>query len=182
MFIRTSLPVIKRPKRSFRPDFIAESVADIDFELLKSRGIKACFIDLDGTVVARGTFDVDKKIAKQLKASGLPIYIATNRPRGRKLNNLEKDLSASGVVHPTKLFAKPTKIYYKHGLKTHNLKPYQVVMIGDRYIQDMFGANRAGLYTLLVFKLGAPIGRFDTVLSLLEARATKLFTGNYTQV
>ena len=182
MFIRTSLPIIKRPKRSFRPDFIAPSVADIDFKVLESRGIKACFIDLDGTVVARGTFEVDKKIAKQLKASGLPIYIATNRPRGRKLNNLEIDLSANGVVHPTKIFAKPTKRYYKHGLTAHGLKPYEVVMIGDRYIQDMFGANRAGLYTLLVFKLGKPIGKFDALLSKLELKATKLFTRRYTEV
>ncbi len=77
-------------KYRWSKDYIADSVAEIDFKLLQSRGIKACFIDLDGTVVARDTFEVDRKIIKQLNNSQLPIYIATNRPS--RFGTLQKAL------------------------------------------------------------------------------------------
>lgn len=182
MFIRSNLPAIKRPITSFRPDFIAASVDEIDFKFLRAKGIKACFIDLDGTTVSRGTFDVDQKVIDRLKDSQLPVFIATNRPKSRELKNLAVDLSALGVVHPVGVYAKPTKRYYKRALAAHDLKPHQVVMIGDRYFQDVFGSNRAGLYSLVVYKVGKIGSRSDYVVSKIEARLTRIFTGKYTEV
>lgn len=179
MFIRSNLPAVKHPTSSIRPDFIAASVDAIDFDLLRAKGIEACFIDLDGTTVSRGTFDVDKKVIYSLKQSRLPIFIATNRPKSRELKNLMVDLSALGVVHPVGVYAKPTKRYYKRALAAHNLKPHQVVMIGDRYFQDVFGSNRAGLYSLVVFKVGKIGSRSDYIVSKIEAWLTRLFTGKY---
>ena len=182
MLIRTNFPARKRPSLSVRPDFIATSVAGIDFGFLRSKGIKACFIDLDGTVVSRGTHDVEASIQKALKDSGLSVYIATNRPKSRTLKSLKEDLSASGVIHPSGLFPKPSKHYYQTALRAHNFKAYEVIMIGDRYIQDIFGANRAGLYSMVVHKNGGSAGRFDTVLSKTEAHLTKRFTGRYREL
>ncbi|MDL2341945.1 MAG: HAD-IA family hydrolase [Patescibacteria group bacterium] len=181
MLARLDLPAIKQPKFSLSPDFIATSVAAINFSLLKSHGIKACFIDLDGTVVSRATHEVQPAIVTALKQAGLPIFIATNRPRSRGLKNLKQDLSAAGVIHPTKIFAKPAKRYYTSALAAHNFKAHEVIMIGDRYIQDIFGANRAGLYSLVVHKNGASHGQIDRLLSKVEAKLTQLFTGRYRQ-
>lgn len=182
MFIRSNLPAVKHSTTSFRPDFIAASVDEIDFKLLRAKGIQACFIDLDGTTVSRGTFDVDKKVIERLKGSRLPIFIATNRPKSRELKNLIVDLSAQGVVHPVGVYAKPTKRYYKRALAAQNLKPHQVVMIGDRYFQDIFGANRAGLYSLVVYKVGKIGTRSDYVVSKIEAWLTRFFTGKYIEL
>ncbi len=172
MRIRGNIPSVKQPTSWPRPDFIATSVADIDFAFLASRGIKACFIDLDGTVVARGEFIVDPLEIQALKSAGLPIFIATNRPKSRALKNLKADLTASGIIHPHGLRPKPSKSYYRKALAERKLEPHQVVMIGDRYIQDIWGANRAGLYSLVVYKTGGAIGRWDRLLSRLEAAAT----------
>lgn len=166
----------------FQPDIIAKSITDIDFKYLKKRGITSCFIDLDGTVVSRGTFEVDKRIGKVLSNSGLNIHVATNRPKGRSLQNLKEDLYAVSVIHPHGLFGKPSKRYYTNALKELKLKPSEVVMIGDRFIQDMLGANRAGICSLLVYKLGATKGRMDQSISWLEKSFTKFISTRYKEV
>lgn len=176
--MKVSLEVSKQKSAhaSLRPDFISTSVADVDFKYLKSIGITACFIDLDGTVVSRGTFEVDQKIQDVLKNSGLAIHIATNRPKSRSLKSLKEQLHATSVIHPKGVYGKPTKKYYLAALKELGLKKSEVVMIGDRFIQDIYGANRAGIYSLAVFKLGAHKGRVDKTISGAERRLTdKLF-------
>lgn len=180
MLVRPSVLAGKSHKLSFYPDFISPSIPKINFERLKSFGIKACLIDLDGTVVSRGTFEVDAGIRKALKNADIPIHIATNRPKSRSLRTLKEDLHAEGVIHPRGLLGKPTKTYYKNAVETLKLKPNQVVMIGDRYLQDVFGANRAGLYTLVVYKLGDSKGRADALLSKWERKFTTSIAPRYT--
>lgn len=179
MLERSNLPKFKQANWRFQPDFIAESVGDIDFTYLASRGVKACFIDLDGTVVAKATYDVDPAVSSALQAAKIPIYIATNRPKSRELKNLKADLAATGIIHPRGLHPKPSKSYYRTALAEHNFKPHEVIMIGDRYLQDIWGGNRAGLLTLVVHKTGSSIGRFDRSLSKLEALATARLSGRY---
>ena len=183
MLVRKALTSKKDAHTGFRPDYIALSVGDIDFGYLQQSGIKACFIDLDGTVVSKGEFEVADTVKNLLQAIKLPIYIATNRPKSRALKDLKLDLAASGVIHPHGLLhPKPSKSYYRNALKEHNLLPHEVVMIGDRYLQDIFGANRAGLYSLVVHKTGKSIGWFDRLLSKTEAKATARYSTDYEQV
>lgn len=153
---------------SLKPDFIAHSIADIDFAYLRQLGITTCFIDLDGTVVDRGSYDVDPSLKANLKQSRMDIKIATNRPRSRSLKKLKEDLSASGVIHPHGLYGKPSKRYISYALKECGLQKEEVVMIGDRFIQDILGANRSGIYSLAVYKLGRSVGPLDRFITYLE--------------
>lgn len=154
----------------FWPDYLASSVSKIDFSILEKRGIKAILIDLDDTVVARAAFDVPNDVTRLLRKQRLPIYIATNRPRSRDLKNLKESLNASGIIHPRGIYGKPSKHYYREALKTVNLPPHQVAMIGDRLLQDTFGARRAGLVTVAVTKFGKPRHLFDRLISNFELR------------
>ena len=182
MMMNANISEHKSAKSSLRPDFIAKSVADIDFAYLKRLGIRACFIDLDGTVVSRGTYEVDARISQALKDSGLSIHIATNRPKSRSLKTLKEQLHASSVIHPKGIAGKPAKKYYLSALKDLDLKNYEVVMIGDRYLQDVYGANKAGIYSLLVYKLGAYKGRTDKLISGIERKLTAAYLLNYKKV
>lgn len=172
-------PVQNSGRKFFKPDYIADSVGDIDFPLLQKRGVKAVLIDLDGTVVSRGTFDVEKKLTDYLKKQTVKIYIATNRPKSRDLKNLKESLHASGVVHPTGIFMKPLPKYFRQAVTDHQLKVSEVAMIGDRYIQDILGANRAGLTTVLVRKLGKSKGFIDSQISNLEKSYTNKLASQY---
>lgn len=166
-------------RHPFHPDFIVDHVSDIDFGRLQARGIKAVLIDLDGTVVSRGTFEVDAKITEHLRNQTVKIYIATNRPKSRDLKNLRESLHASGVIHPIGIHAKPFPKYYAQAAIDHGLNPSEVAMIGDRYIQDILGANRAKLTTVLVRKLGRSHGIFDQQLSNLEKYYTNHLAAKY---
>lgn len=165
--------------RLLHPDYIAKSVCDIDFSILKAKGIKVILIDLDGTVVSRGTFNVDKKITAHLKKQTIDIYIATNRPKNRSLKDLKVSLHAKGVIHPSGIFMKPLPLYYRQAAVSHKFKTAEVAMIGDRYLQDIFGANLAGYTTILVRKLGQPQGFLDTMLSHLEHNRTNKLMSKY---
>lgn len=182
MLARESVIAGKRHGLSFYPDFISTSITDVDFNYLKKLGIKACLIDLDGTVVSRGEFKVDKKISRALKESGVPVHIATNRKKSRSLKTLKEDLHAVSVIHPKGIFGKPFKRYYEDSCEGLGLQPEQIVMIGDRFIQDIFGANRAGLYTLRVHKLGADKGKLDEYLSKIEQKFTLAIAPHYVEL
>lgn len=126
------------------------------------------FIDLDGTVVARGTYEVNPKISEVLSSQPLPVYIATNRPKSRDLKNLKEVLNAQGVIHPRGMAGKPFPRYFKTACATHGLMPHETVMVGDRFLQDIIGANAAGLATVVVKKLDKPTNWIDTALSRFE--------------
>lgn len=181
MIQKRRLAAIKKSRFSVYPDFIADTVSKIDFQRLQSLGIKAVFIDLDGTVVARSTFKVSPLIREALADSGMKIYIATNRPKSRGLKNLIKDLGAEGAVHPHFIFGKPTRRYFSNGMRDKDLKPHEAIMIGDRYVQDILGANRAGMHSLLVYKLDKPVGKADEIISGIEKKFTLSITKLYEQ-
>lgn len=172
----------RRKRTLVRPDFIATGITDIDFSYLRSKGIKAIFIDLDGTVVARGQYEVNPAITKTLRSQPLPVYIATNRPKSRDLKNLKESLHAQGVIHPRGFAGKPFPAYFKQACRLHGYQPNEVLMIGDRYIQDIIGANGAGLFTAVVFKLDTPTNFFDTLLSATERKLSHYFARTYRPV
>lgn len=157
-------------KRPFWPDYLVSSVDTINFMFLKKQGIKAIMIDLDGTVVHIGKFNVSKEVTDSLRNQPIKIYIATNRPEDRSLQSLEEDLHASGVIHPSGLIGKPFAHYYKKSLKILGLRASQVVMIGDRFLQDIYGANKAGLTTISVNKIGKSTNQIDKLLSYIERK------------
>ncbi|MDQ3065146.1 MAG: HAD-IA family hydrolase [bacterium] len=181
MIVKNKNQYQKSPSFSFMPDFIVENVAAIDFELLKTYGIKNCFVDLDDTVVDKNKFDVSQSVICAIKSSDMNVYIATNRPISKDLKNLEKDLRAQGVVHPIGFYGKPFKKYFNGALDQFGLKGHETIMIGDRYIQDIFGANHSGLHTMIVHKLGKSNGIIDMLISKLEKLATKNYSRRYSR-
>lgn len=178
MFVRRDPDI--QARNPFLPNFIADSVANIDFKWLHAQGIRACLIDLDGTVVPRATFEVGNDIKKVLRNAPIKLYIATNRPKSRDLKNLREDLRADGVIHPKGMFGKPFKRYFETACRELHLDRSEVAMIGDRFLQDIYGANRAGISTILISdKIGAPQGWIDKQLSDTERKLAQRIAKNY---
>ena len=182
MQIRTSLDPARPSKRTFLPDFIAPSVAEIDFPFLYRLGIRGCFIDLDGTIVERRQHEISDELSQILADQPLIVALATNRPKGRSLEDLKERTHAHHVVHPVSVRGKPFKAYYRAALGQVGLEPAQAVMIGDRYLQDMVGANRAGLYTVMVHKFGRAEALDDKLQSRVDAFFLRRFAGRYEEI
>lgn len=166
----------------FLPDFIAVSVSDIDFAYLKKQGIEVCFFDLDHTILDRGTTMVEKKVAARLKKIGIKLYIATNRRYSDSLVDIAKQIGASGIMYSSKngLF-KPRLNYYKKLIELSGTEPKKIIMVGDRLIQDVFGANRAKIGTILVNKLGS-VSMIDRIIILPDLLIPALFNKDYHDV
>ncbi|MDQ3093735.1 MAG: HAD-IA family hydrolase [bacterium] len=179
MIVRPSLSRNKIPAFSIKPDFYADSAGDIDFKYLKKLGIKTCLIDLDGTVVERDMFDVHPSVIKHLRSTDVKVFIATNRPKSRHLKNLKNDLSAAGVIHPVGFHAKPTKKYFYNAMEITGSKPTEVLMIGDRLLQDILGSNRVGIHSLMVKKLGPDHNFKERIVSKIQNYLTKNISKSY---
>lgn len=154
------------------PDYTADSIKDIDFQLLAKQGIKYVALDVDNTLVPNFGITLDKgdrailrKNLKLFKQS----WIATNR----FILNLEPLADSIGVslFQATLLTRKPQRRYYTQLLKKMNASPKEVVMIGDSLWADIWGANRVGLKTVLV----KPAGHDFILTSLIQLRAVERY-------
>jgi HAD superfamily phosphatase (TIGR01668 family) len=140
-------------KGNHQPDYVASSVDDIDYDLLASKGIVCVAFDIDGTLTRNGSEKIELKlaasIAKKLDKAGIKKrYIASNSHRS--LNKIAKSLGAFEIHQPSGLKGKPSKAYYDELIEKSNCKPEQIAMIGDRLLQDIWGAKKSGLNTVLV--------------------------------
>ena len=169
----------KKRKPKFLPDYLSNEINDIDFMYLKSKGIENCFFDLDHTIVHQGSLEVTDDIVQILKKSKMNIYIATNRVSVEKLVPISKQINAKGIMHAQKgLIAKPRKIYFQKAVEMTGTTLDKTVMVGDRLLQDTWGANRTGLATVLVGKLG-PVKGVDKFISLPEKIISHIFNKLY---
>lgn len=140
----------------FVPDYMATSLLDVDFELLKSKGVQYIAFDADSTLVpSRGKL-IDTKTEEFLKKYR-PMFtdwcIASNRITNDLLP-LAKSIDAQ-VIQATLRTRKPQKRFFNWVLNFFNpSKPEQIAMIGDKLIADMFGGKRAGMTTVWVEKIG----------------------------
>lgn len=169
-------------KQNWLPDYYVKSVHDIDFDYLHRKGIKAVMFDLDHTILVHGSINVGPGIIKILKDSGVDIYIATNRRESHDLDDIKSSISAKGIMFARGVGAsKPSKRYYELAMKMTKLEQSEVAMVGDRLVQDVWGANRAGLTTIMVAKFGY-IRWYDQILTVVDRMLPIIFKSHYKKI
>ncbi len=132
------------------PDYYAATILDIDLAALKSAGITCLVFDLDNTLVYRRSSQIHNDyhdFLLSVRRAGFTILIATNtrRPISAITEQLDvSSVSARGVS------MKPFASFYRRVLQTAEEPTQHIAMVGDRIINDIFGANRAGMTTILV--------------------------------
>ena len=156
--ILITVRVLQRDKSTprFVPDFMAESVLDIDFELLKKRGVKYIAFDADSTLVPFRGRVLSKKSEKFLKIKR-PLFkswcIASNRVID-DLKPLAQKIDAH-LIQASLFNRKPQKRFFQRVIDYFKPKdPSEIAMIGDKLIADMYGAKRMGLTTVWVERIG----------------------------
>jgi len=132
-----------------RPAETVETVFDIDFERLRFLGKQALVFDFDNTLAKRGCRampTLSNELLGGLAATGFHVGILTNRRPRRTI---------AGVSFPIIYHAgKPWRTGYLAILEMLASSPEQGVMIGDRYLTDILGANRLGIHSVRVRSLG----------------------------
>ncbi len=141
------------------PNYRATNILDIDFAELAKAGITKVAIDIDGTLLPGGSLgeivgEYTEYISQARKDGHIDrLVVATNRfsVLARKIGF---SLNADAVVTGSITTRKPSHRYYKYLLSELGGEAKNTLMVGDKLWQDIFGSNRAGMYSLLVDDYG----------------------------
>ena len=136
-----------------KPDYNLKSIYDIDFEELKSRGVKVLFFDLDSTIMKSKSGFYTEKTLEWLDKFQRDFIVAVLS------NNFNKDyiekvqgISTFDVVGAAN---KPNPQVLLEFLQNVRIEPSLAVMIGDRPLTDILAGKRAGCLTILVDSISA---------------------------
>lgn len=134
--------------RRLYPDARCERIGLIDLKELESRGIKGLLVDIDNTLVP---YDEKRPTASALafladaKQVGMTVALVSNNSRSR----VEKFAAGLDVIWLHKA-RKPMRYGFLRLAKQMGLSCSEIAVIGDQLFTDIYGANRCGMYSILV--------------------------------
>lgn len=136
----------------FRAHEVVGSVHEIDFVRLLAAGKSALLFDLDETLCRRATTHLAKELVQflaGLQSKGFKLGVLTNRRRNASdpiINSLRE------IVPVVTAAGKPSRAGYREMLGLLSARPEEAVMIGDRMVTDILGANLMGIHSIRVSK------------------------------
>ena len=129
------------------PDERVRSTYEIDFEHWYKEGKRGLLFDIDNTLVPHGAPADEKAIAlfKRLQNIGFQTVLISNNgePRVRSF----ADQVGSLYIFKAN---KPSVKNYLKACELMKITKEQALFIGDQIFTDIWGANRAGIRTILV--------------------------------
>ena len=154
------------------PDMYCKSIYDIDYKILKKKKIKCLLFDLDNTCVpypVKTPTKELKELFKKLEKMDFKVIIFSNTTPNR-LKEIEKlgvEVSGLSKKPSTKNFIKIMKKYF--------YQKKEVCIIGDQLFTDIYGGNKAGIYTLLV----EPLGSKDFIATKMSRLLERIIKNNF---
>lgn len=133
--------------RSFYPKKQYDSAYVIPYEKYAEKGICGVIFDIDNTLVPHGAPAEQQAMAlfKRLKRSGLDTCLVSN--------NKEPRVAAFGAAVDSKYIfkaGKPSPKSYLKAMELMGTDKGSTLFVGDQLFTDIYGANRAGIHTILV--------------------------------
>ncbi len=157
--------------KNFIPDKLIQSFDQLNILDLKEKKIDTILLDIDNTLVgyrcALPTPEVKLWIDK-LKKEGFKIAIVSNAKKNRA-ENFCKDLNIV-YIHRA---GKPAGTGINKALGLLDSRPTGTVFIGDQIFTDIFGANRLGIYSVLVKPISKDESIYCKFKRVLEKRVHK---------
>ncbi len=131
----------------YLPDYISNSIFEIDYKKLKDLGIKGLCLDIDNTIIGMYQSEMKEKIfswVSNLKDMGFSLCILSNASK-KRTTSIGEQLGIDFVY----LAFKPLSRGFKKALKKMNLPSNKCAMIGDQLFTDVKGGRKMGLLTIL---------------------------------
>lgn len=146
------------------PDIYQENIYKIDYEILKSRGIKCLFFDLDNTLVKIKEViprEETKELFSQLKEQGFKILITSN-----SISTRVKPFAEELKIDYISSCKKPRINKIEQYIKSSKFGLDEIAIIGDSMIDDVVCGNTIGITTILldqISKMEFPIARLKRI-------------------
>ena len=133
--------------RGLYPKEYVESTYEIDFEELYKKGYKGVIFDIDNTLVPHGAPADDRAIAffKKMHEIGYATLMLSNNKEPR----VKMFCDAVNAPYIFKGGKPKTEGYYK-AMEIMETTAENTLFVGDQIFTDVWGANRAGIYSFLV--------------------------------
>lgn len=145
------------------PDEEYISSYEIDYESYYKKGYRGILFDVDNTLVEHDQPVTLEAIAlfERLHEIGFEVCIISNNKEPR-VKPLADTLEAKYVYKADKPSAKG----YLQGMQHMGTTPETTMFVGDQIFTDIWGANRAGVHSVLVH----PIARHEEIQIILKRR------------
>lgn len=132
----------------FLPDVYQKSIYSINYESLKTAGVRILIFDLDNTIVPITATEPNKRLKdffEDIKNMGFTPVLVSNSGQ-KRVEPFKEGLFVDAACNAMK----PLKRKYRRILTVYHVKPYEVAAIGDQILTDVLGANRMGFVSVLV--------------------------------
>ncbi|MDD6306831.1 MAG: YqeG family HAD IIIA-type phosphatase [Clostridiales bacterium] len=133
--------------KKFYPGEYVDSTYSIDFDRLYKEGYRGIIFDIDNTLVPHGAPADDRACAlfTHLKELGFSCMLLSNNkePRVKMFHD------AAGVSYIYKA-GKPKPAGYRRAMEEMGTDLSNTIFVGDQIFTDVYGANLAGIRTILV--------------------------------
>lgn len=133
---------------AFYPDEYRDSTFTLDYRQMYDRGYRGIIYDIDNTLVPHGAPADERAIRhfEKLREMGYRFCLISNNKEPR-VASFAGDIGGAFYVYDAH---KPSKKAYLKAVEKMGLSGDQVFFVGDQIFTDVFGARRAGLYSILV--------------------------------
>lgn len=132
---------------AFYPREYVDSAYDIPYELFYRKGIRGVIFDIDNTLVPHGAPADERAVAlfERLRGMGMETCLMSNNKKPRVS-------SFAAQVRSRYLYkaGKPGRKGYQKAMELMKTDEASTLFVGDQLFTDVYGANRAGIYGILV--------------------------------
>jgi len=128
---------------------VLNSIFDLSPEALQAGGIKLVLADLDNTLTSYEESKPSQAVRNwksALEARGISLFVVSNSRKSHRCPDYCAALGVGYIRHA----GKPRVRGFQAALKQCDCVPEEAIMVGDQIFTDIWGANRAGLTSVLV--------------------------------
>lgn len=147
--------------RRFYPDEYYDSAYHVDYEAFYEKGYRAVLFDVDNTLAehdAPANARARKLIAR-LEHLGYGICFVSNNDEPR-VKSFSEEVGGTYVYKA----GKPSARGYEQAMEKLGTNRTNTLFVGDQIFTDIWGANNAGLYSILV----QPIAKHEEIQIILK--------------
>lgn len=134
--------------KKFYPADYFESAYEVNYEVLYQKGVRGLIFDIDNTLVEHGAPATDraKELFLRLKETGFATCLISNNKEPR-VAPFAREVGADHYVCDAH---KPSRTNYRRAMELMGTDISNTYFIGDQLFTDVYGANRAGIPSILV--------------------------------
>ena len=153
------------------PDEYRASAYIIDYEKMYQRGYRGILFDIDNTLVPHNA-PVDERairLFERLREIGFVCCFISNN-RENRVKSFNEEIGSLSIYDANK----PSKSGFLRGMELMGTDVENTFMVGDQLFTDVWGANNAGLYCVLVKPIH-PKEKWTIVLKRVLERVVMIF-------